>query len=104
MLILDPYQQTEFEQGEEVYLLRGLTSREKIRLLPEMMTGQELTPAIMLEVLEHGLVGWKNEKVKFDSSNMDKMIDMVDFDDLIPIVTKIISLSMLSEEQEKNLI
>lgn len=102
-LILDPYEKHKFETGGMIYLVRGLTSREKIKIMPYIFVGEEVTldPAAMKEVIELGLVGWEDE-TPFDEKDNWVNIDKIEFEDFVKICTKIIQLSGVEAEQLKN--
>ena len=100
-LIIDPQQPNDFECAGITYKLRGLTSRERIRLMP-YMSGGELPAEAMVEIVEWCLLGWSESIPAFDINDGGKNIDHIHFDDLIAIVSEVMKLSGLSAEERKN--
>lgn len=104
---LDPYATIDFEHDGVIFKLRGMTLREKLKLLPRIQSmkvseDSAIPTEEMLEIISIGLVGWDNETagVHFNNSDIGKNIDRLDLETFSAIAIKIISISKTNEEEE----
>jgi hypothetical protein len=104
-LIVDPHK-SEFVEISGVHVeIRPLTSSEIIPLLPALAAMPEqgqLDIKTVHYIVMRCLVGWDQADVPFDVDNKRANVDHFEVMDLIALVNKILSISRLSADQEKN--
>ena len=106
---VDPKKPIQKKIGDVTFTIRAITDREKLRLLPGMLSSisslqfQAITfaPQIVESVLKTGLIGWDHDQVKF-SNDMETNLDYLEQDEMLELFNAILKESGFSIEEEKN--
>lgn len=100
-LIVDPSATVEFESDGVKYKVRGMTSREKMAILPHITDGG-VPHDVALELLSKNIIGWDSTDVEFNPNELMGNLDHIPFDSLVEILNKVLSLSGLKDGERKN--
>lgn len=108
-LLLDPYSTKDVEIDGCKFRIRPLTAREKLSIFPDFRSIKEdaansdllLPVETLTKVVKAGLVGF-NDDTPWDT-DMDVNIDRIEEPStLIKLMTEILTMSRVSDEQAKN--